>query len=110
MITLIRQHYTGDFRLESRRQGAVVILSAAPQNNEELEEYLYREFFGTPVVRRSLPRFASQIPASTTAPPHELRGPDGLAEERPREERRHHGLDGEVCGRGKGRCANTRTR
>lgn len=52
MITLIRQHYTGDFRWESRRQGKVVILSAAPQNNEELEEYLYREFFGTPVVRR----------------------------------------------------------
>lgn len=52
MIVLIRQHYSGDFRWESRKQGKVVILSAAPQHNQELEEYLHREFFGTPTVRR----------------------------------------------------------
>ncbi len=52
MIVLIRQHYSGDFRWESRKQGKVVILSAAPQYNNELEEYLHREFFGTPTVRR----------------------------------------------------------
>ena len=52
MIVLIRQHYSGDFRWESRKQGRVVILSAAPQHNDELEAYLMREFFGTPMVRR----------------------------------------------------------
>ena len=52
MIVLIREHYSGDFRWESRKQGKVVILSAAPQYNAELEDYMYREFFGTPVVRR----------------------------------------------------------
>ncbi|MBK8323015.1 MAG: hypothetical protein IPL06_09795 [Betaproteobacteria bacterium] len=52
MIVLIRQHYSGDFRWESRKQAKVVILSAAPQHNDELEAYLMREFFGTPMVRR----------------------------------------------------------
>jgi len=52
MIVLIRQHYSGDFRWESYKQGKVVILSAAPQYNDELEAYMMREFFGTPLVRR----------------------------------------------------------
>jgi hypothetical protein len=52
MIALIREHYTGDFRWESRRQGRVLVLSAAPENNAELEEYLMREFFGEPLVKR----------------------------------------------------------
>jgi hypothetical protein len=52
MIVLIREHYTGDFRWESHKQGRVVILSAAPQYNQELEDYMRREFFGTPIVRR----------------------------------------------------------
>jgi hypothetical protein len=52
MIVLIREHYTGDFNWESPRIGRVVVLSAAPENNEELEDYLMREFFGTPVVKR----------------------------------------------------------
>lgn len=46
MIVLIRQHDRGDFQWESRRQGKVVVLSAAPQHNDELEAYLMREFFG----------------------------------------------------------------
>jgi hypothetical protein len=52
MIVLIREHYSGDFNWESHRLGRVVVLNAAPENNEALEEYLMREFFGTPVVRR----------------------------------------------------------
>jgi hypothetical protein len=52
MIVLIREHYSGDFRWESYKQGKVVILSAAPQHNEELEAYMMREFFGTPMARR----------------------------------------------------------
>lgn len=52
MIALIREHYSGDFRWESPRAGRVVVLSAAPENSEELEEYLLREFFGTPVTKR----------------------------------------------------------
>lgn len=52
MIVLIRQHYSGNFQWESRKQGKVVILSAAPQHNEELEAYLMREFFGPPLARR----------------------------------------------------------
>ena len=52
MIALIRTHYTGNFNWESRRAGHVVVLSAAPEDNGELEDYLMREFFGTPLVKR----------------------------------------------------------
>lgn len=52
MITLIREHYTGDFRWESHRLGRVLVLSAAPADNEGLEDFLLREFFGTPLVKR----------------------------------------------------------
>jgi hypothetical protein len=51
MIALIRTHYTGDFNWESRRLGRVVVLSAAPEDNAGLEEFLMREFFGTPLVK-----------------------------------------------------------
>lgn len=46
MIALIREHYQGDFTWESNRLRRVVTLSAAPQNNEALEAFLLREFFG----------------------------------------------------------------
>lgn len=49
MITLIRTHYTGDFQWESHRLDRVVVLSARPQDQPGLEEFLMREFFGTPV-------------------------------------------------------------
>lgn len=52
MIELIRSHYTGDFNWESHRLGRVVTLSARPEDNEGLEDFLIREFFGTPVVKR----------------------------------------------------------
>ena len=52
MIALIRGHYPGDFNWESQRLGRVVVLSAAPENNAALEDYLMREFFGTPLVKR----------------------------------------------------------
>ena len=45
MIALIREHYTGDFTWESHRLGRVLVLSAAPEDNEGLEEVLLREFF-----------------------------------------------------------------
>jgi len=52
MIDLIRQHYKGDFNWRSQRQDKVVVLSARPEDHAELEEYLMREFFGTPLVKR----------------------------------------------------------
>ena len=56
MIGLIRMHYTGDFRWESRRLGKVVVLSARVEDNGYLEEFLMREFFGTPLVKEARPR------------------------------------------------------
>jgi hypothetical protein len=50
MISLIRTHYTGDFNWESYRLQRVVPLSARPEDNEGLEDFLMREFFGTPVL------------------------------------------------------------
>jgi len=50
MIELIRGHYTGDFRWESHHLGRVVILSARPQDQEGLEDFLIREFFGQPTM------------------------------------------------------------
>lgn len=52
MVQLIRTHYTGDFRWESHKLGRTVILSARPEDNDGLEDFLIREFFGTPVVKR----------------------------------------------------------
>lgn len=46
MIALIRSHYSGDFNWESHRLGKVVVLSARPSDNAELEAFLMREFFG----------------------------------------------------------------
>ena len=51
MIQLIREHYQGDFRWESRYLGRVVVLSARPEDNDGLEDFLIREFFGTPMRR-----------------------------------------------------------
>ena len=48
MIELIRTHYQGDFKWESHNLGRTVVLSARPQDNEGLEDFLVREFFGTP--------------------------------------------------------------
>jgi hypothetical protein len=53
MIALIRQHYPGDFNWKSPRQGRVVVLSARPEDNEYLENYLLREFFDTPIINRA---------------------------------------------------------
>jgi hypothetical protein len=50
MIALIRSHYTGDFQWESHRLGRTVTLSARLEDSEGLEDFLMREFFGTPVV------------------------------------------------------------
>jgi hypothetical protein len=50
MITLIRTHYTGDFNWESHRMGKVIVLSARPEDNSALEDFMYREFFGVPLV------------------------------------------------------------
>jgi hypothetical protein len=52
MIELIRGHYQGDFQWESHRLGKVVTLSARLADNRELEEFLVREFYGVPVLKR----------------------------------------------------------
>ncbi len=51
MIELIRTHYAGDFNWESRRLGRVVVLSARPEDSAGLEDFLIREFFGTPLIK-----------------------------------------------------------
>jgi hypothetical protein len=53
MIDLIRTHYTGDFQWDSHRLGRVVVLSARPADQPGLEEFLMKEFFGSPVVKPS---------------------------------------------------------
>ena len=47
MISIIRQRQTGDFTWESMRLGRVVTLSARPEDNAGLEDFLMSEFFGT---------------------------------------------------------------
>jgi hypothetical protein len=59
MIELIRTHYSGDFNWESRRLGRVVKLSARREDGEGLEDFLLREFFGTPVLN---PRGTPRVP------------------------------------------------
>ncbi len=50
MIELIRTHYTGDFQWESHRLGRTVKLSARVEDSEGLEDFMMREFFGTPRI------------------------------------------------------------
>jgi hypothetical protein len=47
MITLIREHYQGDFNWDSQRLGRTIVKSARLEDNAELEEFLMMEFFGT---------------------------------------------------------------
>jgi hypothetical protein len=46
MIVLIRSHYKGDFNWDSHKMGRVVQLSARPEDNAALEEFMMKEFFG----------------------------------------------------------------
>lgn len=46
MITIIRRDYSGDFNWESRRLGRTIIMSARPEDNAGLEDFLISEFFG----------------------------------------------------------------
>ncbi len=46
MIEIIRRDNSGDFNWESYRLGRVVVLSARPQDNAGLEDFLVQEFFG----------------------------------------------------------------
>lgn len=48
MIELIRRYYQGNFNWESERLGRVIVLSARLQDNDGLEDFLLREFFGNP--------------------------------------------------------------
>jgi len=52
MIKIIREYYQGDFNWQSYKQGRVIVLSARPEDNEKLEDFMSTEFFGTPVLRR----------------------------------------------------------
>jgi hypothetical protein len=45
MIELIRRYYNGNFNWESRRLGRTVVLSARPEHQQELEDFLIKEFF-----------------------------------------------------------------
>jgi outer membrane biosynthesis protein TonB len=46
MISLIREHYQGDFNWESHRMGRTIVLSARPEDSAGLEDFLMLEFFG----------------------------------------------------------------
>ena len=46
MISLIREHYQGDFNWESHRLGRTILLSARPEDGSGLEDFLMIEFFG----------------------------------------------------------------
>lgn len=46
MIAIIREHYNGDFDWISHRLGRSVSLSARAADNEALEDFLMKEFFG----------------------------------------------------------------
>ena len=45
MIELIRKEKTGDFEWDSHRLGRVVTMSARPQDEQQLIEFLYKEMF-----------------------------------------------------------------
>lgn len=45
MIELIRRYYSGNFNWESLRLGRTVVLSARPEHQRELEDFLIKEFF-----------------------------------------------------------------
>ena len=63
MIELIRTHYTGDFQWDSHRLGRVVVLSARPADQPGLEEFLQKEFFGTPLANpREFPDRRARAP------------------------------------------------
>jgi len=55
MIELIRGHYTGNFTWHSHRLGKSIVMSARPEDGPELEEFLLREFFGTPTLAHKRP-------------------------------------------------------
>lgn len=46
MIELIRRYYQGNFNWESQRLDRTVVLSARIEDNEGLEAFLLKEFFG----------------------------------------------------------------
>jgi hypothetical protein len=46
MIEIIRRYYSEDFNWDSPRFARVVVLSARPQDNDGLEDFLMQEFFG----------------------------------------------------------------
>ena len=65
MIELIRTHYTGDFQWESHRLGRVVVLSARLPDQPGLEDFLMKEFFGTPMANpNSFPDRRARGPGS----------------------------------------------
>ena len=47
MISLIRQHYKGDFNWESHRLNRTIIMSARVEDSEGLEDFMMAEFFGS---------------------------------------------------------------
>ena len=48
MIAIIRETQKGDFTWRSDRSGRDVTLSARPEDNERLENFLMQEMFGPP--------------------------------------------------------------
>ncbi len=47
MIELIRRYYKGNFNWESQRLDRTIVLSARIEDNEGLEDFMIKEFFGS---------------------------------------------------------------
>lgn len=47
MISLIREHYDGNFKWQSQRLGGLITMSARPEDSEDLEDFMMKEFFGS---------------------------------------------------------------
>jgi hypothetical protein len=74
MIELIRRYYQGNFNWESQRLDRTVVLSARLEDNEGLEAFLLKEFFGEAL--RGQPLSVMRLPAPrrvTDAEPRENR-------------------------------------
>ena len=46
MISLIREHYKGDFNWDSQRLNRTIVMSARPEDNDGLEKFMMIDFFG----------------------------------------------------------------
>jgi hypothetical protein len=47
IISIIRKDYLGEFEWESNRLGRTVVLNASLEKDAELQDFIFKEFFGS---------------------------------------------------------------